>query len=188
MRRGPPVRGTDGGVTASALVEVRFAVAADASLLASLGAETFAETYAADNTPEDLQEYLARHFAPEIQARELSEPGTRFLIAEVGGESAGFARLRDGPPPAAHGAAHPVEIVQFYARARWIGRGVGGALMDRCLAVAREGGSDLVWLGVWERNARARAFYAKWGFREIGTKTFTVGSDVQDDLVLARAP
>ncbi len=170
------------------LVEIRLAVAADAALLASLGAETFSETFAADNTPEDLRAHLARHFAPEIQARELADPGTRFLIAEVDGESAGFARLREGPPPAAHGAAHPVEIVQFYARARWIGRGVGSALMERCLSAAREDGADLVWLGVWERNPRARAFYAKWGFREIGTKTFTVGSDVQDDLVLARAP
>ena len=60
--------------------------------------------------------------------------------------------------------------------------------MEACLASARADGSDLVWLGVWEQNARALAFYAKWGFREIGKKHFTVGSDVQDDLVLARAP
>ena len=38
---------------------------------------------------------------------------------------------------------------------------------------------------VWERNARALAFYAKSGFVDVGTADFYVGTDRQTDRVLA---
>jgi hypothetical protein len=39
---------------------------------------------------------------------------------------------------------------------------------------------------VWERNARAIAFYVKCGFRDVGSQPFLVGSDLQTDRVMAR--
>jgi RimJ/RimL family protein N-acetyltransferase len=39
-------------------------------------------------------------------------------------------------------------------------------------------------LGVWERNARAQAFYRKHGFNRVGRQTFVVGSDPQTDDVM----
>jgi ribosomal protein S18 acetylase RimI-like enzyme len=50
----------------------------------------------------------------------------------------------------------------------------------------RARGHDVLWLGVWEHNARARAFYARWGFVEVGEMRFLLGSDPQRDLVLER--
>jgi ribosomal protein S18 acetylase RimI-like enzyme len=47
-------------------------------------------------------------------------------------------------------------------------------------------GSDVVWLGVWERNPRAIAFYRKFEFREAGEHVFPVGNDPQRDIVLVR--
>ena len=44
-----------------------------------------------------------------------------------------------------------------------------------------------MWLGVWERNARAIAFYAKWGFIDIGDHVFMLGSDRQTDRIMWRA-
>jgi ribosomal protein S18 acetylase RimI-like enzyme len=58
--------------------------------------------------------------------------------------------------------------------------------MDACLQQARAWESELVWLGVWEVNARAIAFYQKHGFRSVGSQTFLLGRDVQNDLVMAR--
>jgi ribosomal protein S18 acetylase RimI-like enzyme len=45
----------------------------------------------------------------------------------------------------------------------------------------------MIWLDVWERNARAIAFYQKWGFAVVGTQTFQLGSDLQNDLLMQRA-
>jgi len=39
---------------------------------------------------------------------------------------------------------------------------------------------------VWERNARAIAFYERWGFARVGSHPFKLGADEQTDLVMER--
>ena len=48
---------------------------------------------------------------------------------------------------------------------------------------AVELGGQHVWLGVWERNPRAIAFYSKMGFTQVGSHAFYVGPDCQTDRV-----
>ena len=48
-------------------------------------------------------------------------------------------------------------------------------------------GCDVVWLDVWEHNPRAIAFYRKWGFEQVGTQTFQLGEDVQNDWLIVRS-
>jgi len=67
----------------------------------------------------------------------------------------------------------------------YIGRGVSGPLMERVIAESKRLKSDVTWLGVWERNFRAQAFYRKVGFRQVGTQIYRVGSDPQIDIVMA---
>jgi GNAT superfamily N-acetyltransferase len=155
-------------------------------LLARLGAQTFRDTFGPDNTAEDMTAYLAQAFGPEKQASELADPGTTFLVAEAKEEAVGYARLREGPAPEGILAGRPIEIARFYTVGSWIGRGVGAALMARCLEHARHRGCDIVWLDVWERNLRAIAFYRRWGFTEVGTQAFVLGLDIQRDLLMAR--
>lgn len=167
-------------------IRVRRATFADAMVIADLGARTFRDTFGADNTEADMNEYLASAFGAGIQAEELADPASTFLIAEAGGSAVGYARLRLGTPPVSVGGDAPVEIARFYADAPWIGRGVGAALMHACLDFARQEDCDVVWLDVWERNFRALAFYGKWGFTVVGSQPFLVGSDLQTDLLMAR--
>ena len=151
-----------------------------------MGEETFRDTFAADNTPADMEAYVAAAFGEAQQAAELADPHTRVLIAEIGGEAVGYVRLITGPAPARVAAQRPMEISRFYARTTWIGRGVGAALMTRALHEAQANGCDAAWLGVWERNLRAIAFYERWGFRAVGEQVFVLGSDPQRDLVMVR--
>jgi len=166
---------------------VRVASAADASLLADLGARTFLDAFAADNTEADMSAYLGTAFSPEIQSKELADSASNFLIAEIDGEAAGYARLRSGDAPTGVPGIVPLEIVRLYAARPWLGAGVGRALMTECLArAATLADCDVVWLDVWERNLRAIAFYSKWGFVVVGTQKFVLGDDIQYDLVMAR--
>ena len=167
-------------------ISIRLATAADNGLLANLGAQTFFDSFAADNTPENMTAYLAASFSSQKQAAELADPANTFLIAETAGAVAGYARLKVGSPPECIRGARPIEIVRFYSVAAWIGRGVGAALMQACLAEAARRGCDTVWLDVWERNPRAIAFYRKWGFVEAGAQTFQLGDDLQHDLLMQR--
>ncbi|HYP26568.1 MAG TPA: GNAT family N-acetyltransferase [Blastocatellia bacterium] len=165
---------------------VRRATSGDAGLLAELGARTFADTFASDNTPEDMEAYLSENFTPERQAAELSDPSSIFLIAEIDGEAAGYARLQSGRPPSCVAAPDPLELARLYVDQAWIGRGVGEALMRACVGEAERAGRKAIWLGVWERNERAKSFYIKWGFRKVGEQTFKLGSDLQNDWVMER--
>ena len=171
-------------------VVIRRATVDDAPLLATLAASTFADTFAEDNDPADMRAYVATAFGDEVQRAELAEPRHVVLIAEREGEAVGYAMMRDGVAPesipAAFAASDSMEIARLYAVQRHIGAGIGSALMRRCLTEAVTLGRRTVWLGVWERNARAIAFYERWGFVDVGAQTFTLGSDVQHDRVMAR--
>ena len=159
----------------------------DAGLLAELGARTFSETFAADNTREDMAAYLAASFNPAQQTAELADPASTFFIAEVGGLAAGYAQLHAGEPAEGVEGPQPVELVRLYVSREWLGRGVGEALMRACVDGARRAGHKTIWLGVWERNGRAQAFYRKWDFRAVGEHVFRLGSDPQTDILMERA-
>ena len=165
---------------------IRRGVPADAPSLAGLAERTFRETYAAFNSAQDIEQYVAGHFGPEQQAVELRDRATVTLVAEADGQPAGYAQLRWSDPPPCVAGRVPIEVSRFYVDGPWQGRGLAQRLMAATVDAARLEGARTLWLGVWERNARAIAFYAKSGFREVGTQTFVLGSDRQRDLVLVR--
>ena len=166
---------------------IRRALIEDANLLAELGAQTFAETFTEDNTPEDMAAYLAASFSLEKLTAELTDPLSIFFIAKVDGHAAGYAKLHSGEALDGVEGQKPIELVRLYVFRKWLGRGVGQALMQRCITEARGKGFQTIWLGVWKRNSRALAFYRKWHFREVGEHIFQLGSDPQRDILMQRA-
>jgi len=165
---------------------VRHARAEDAALLAELGARTFEETFAADNRPEDMSAYLVSSFGQAQLAAELADPQSFFLIAEIQDVAAGYAKLRAGVAPESVTSKNPIELERLYVSLEWLGRGVGAVLMRACIAEAVQKGHRTIWLGVWENNHRARAFYRKWDFREVGEHIFQLGDDPQTDILMER--
>ena len=165
---------------------IRRAGPADAASLAALGARTFADTFGADNSPEDLDAYLAGAYSERLQAAECANPAIITLVAEGDRGLVAFTQLRRGPTPPCVTLPSPVEVWRFYVDRAWHGAGVARPLMDAALEAARELGAGSVWLSVWERNPRAIAFYTKCGFRDVGSKLFIVGSDPQTDRVMTR--
>src|SRR5579871_3882739 len=111
--------------------------------------------------------FQEEQFTREMQMAEVGAPGRTFLLAWIDDEPVGFASLRETDPSGTPGALNglpALEIVQLYSEQRTIGKGVGKALMEVSLNTARQLGKDWIWLGVWEHNPRAIAFYQKWGF------------------------
>ncbi|HEV2914224.1 MAG TPA: GNAT family N-acetyltransferase [Pyrinomonadaceae bacterium] len=166
---------------------IRHAAIDDAALLAELGARTFSETFADVNRPEDMAAYLASSFSQAQQAAELADPESMFLIAEVDGVAAGYAKLRPGDAPDVVAGAKPIELVRLYVSRQWLGLGLGEALMRACMDEAKSKGYRTLWLGVWEHNGRARAFYRKWDFKDVGEHIFQLGDDAQTDILMERA-
>ena len=167
-------------------VVIRAGEASDAAALAELAARTFRETFAADNRPEDLALYMARSYGVAQQEGELLDPAVATLLAEVDGQLAGYAQLREGTAPACVSGEAPVELWRLYVAQAWHGRGVAQTLMRAVETEANRRGARTLWLGVWERNDRAKAFYEKTGFTDVGSHTFMVGTDPQTDRILVR--
>jgi diamine N-acetyltransferase len=165
---------------------IRLATTADAAALADLAARTFHDTFAADNAAVDVAAHRAKSYGAAIQAAEIADPTMTTLLMEHGGASIAFAQLRSGPAPPCVAAQQPIEIWRFYLDKPFIGRGIAAMLMDRSLAEVGARGADVCWLGVWERNLRAQAFYRKYGFTVAGTQFYDVGADRQIDYVMVR--
>jgi diamine N-acetyltransferase len=167
-------------------VAIRAAMRSDAEALSALASRTFSDAFGNDNTPEDLASFLANTYSPDIQRRELSDLSLQYLVAERDGGLVAYALLREkGSPYVADATA--LEVQRFYVEQSAHGSGVAQSLMAECVAAARLRGAGSLWLGVWERNARALRFYSTQGFHEVGTQIFTVGSDPQRDVVMLRS-
>ena len=170
------------------LVSIRQATAADAEPLTDLAYTTFWDAFAhhPKNAPDDLNHYMRQAFTVEQLAQELADDSAIFLIAEIDGKSAGYAKLILGSIEPGITATRPIELSRLYSHQEFLGKCVGQNLMDACFEFAEANNHDVMWLGVWEYNPRAQRFYEKNGFREVGKHTFQLGSDPQTDLLMQR--
>jgi GNAT superfamily N-acetyltransferase len=156
-------------------------------VLAELARSTFYDTFAATNNPGDMALHLQRAYGVAQQTAELQDPGIVTLLVEKDGKAIAYAQVRGDHVPDCVAGPAPVELWRFYVAQGYHGQGVAQALMERVKTEARQRGARTLWLGVWEHNARARAFYAKCGFAEAGKHVFLFGTDPQTDLVMTLA-
>ena len=158
---------------------IRHATAADASPLAEFGARTFQQTFGAVNRAEDMAQYLERTYGETLQSREIADPRIITLLVEENQQLIGFAQMKIE-------SAEKIELARFYVDPDRHGHGIAQRLMSASIDEAKRRGASTIWLGVWERNDRAIAFYKKSGFRDTGSHPFLVGSDLQTDRVMER--
>jgi len=168
-------------------VHIRVATAADAAVLADLARRTFYDTFASTNDANDMALYLAKAYGIDQQTREIEDRDITTLLVEEGDVAIAYAQVRAGHVPECVSGPEPIELWRFYIDREWHGRGVAQQLMEAVRVEARRRKAQTLWLGVWERNDRARAFYAKCGFTGAGTHIFLFGTDPQTDLVMVAA-
>jgi ribosomal protein S18 acetylase RimI-like enzyme len=168
-------------------VLIRSARPDDVEALAALAARTFRDAFGSQNDPADLALHVARHYSLDHMGAEIADPATTTLLAVVDDQLAGYAQLFDRPAPVAPpaGVTGPGRMLhRFYFDQAWVGRGLAQPLMAAVKADAIRRGAAFLWLTVWERNPRAIAFYRKSGFGVVGSTTFEVGNDRQQDWVM----
>lgn len=174
-------------------VTIKRATVDDAELVAAFASRTFEETFATDNKPSDMEAYMSEAFSVTRMHSELSDVRATFLLAYVVDESqpagalAGYAKLFRGEVAESVASGPAIELARLYVDKRWFGRGIAQALMSHGFEIARTEGYSTIWLGVWERNWRALAFYRKIGFEACGHHPFLLGTDLQTDVLMARS-
>jgi ribosomal protein S18 acetylase RimI-like enzyme len=165
---------------------LRRAVPGDAPTLAVLAERTFRDAFGERNSPSNMDLHCERHFGPDIQAREISERTIVTTLAIASGQLIGFTQLMPSrPQPLVPAARRPAELNRIYVVAGWQGKGVAQALLRDAITSAKSARADWLWLGVWEHNPKAIAFYRKSGFEEAGSHSFMLGEERQRDVVMS---
>jgi GNAT superfamily N-acetyltransferase len=164
---------------------IRHATAADTAALSTLAATAFRDTYSLIDDAQDVEDHIAEYFPVDILAVQMRDPASTFLLMESPEGLIGYAQLKRSPaPPCVTGPA-PLELARLYLRRQKIGKGLGARLMRAVHDDARDMGYRTLWLGVYDRNLRAIAFYRKCGFVEVGHKQFKFGRQLVIDPIMA---
>ena len=82
------------------------------------------------------------------------------------------------------GTGTAFEVERIYLLNDFQRQGLGKVLFEKAVALGKEKGYRKLWLGVWEHNSLALAFYKKLGLTVFDKHTFVLGSDSQTDLML----
>ena len=154
----------------------------DAGAIDALFRKSFTDTFAHLYRSEDLEAFLGK-FTLEAWEKELADERYALQVAEADGVPVGYVKL--GPPELPVERCGPaVEIRQFYLLHEWRGAGVSHALMEWAMEEARVRGAREMYLTVFTENHRARRFYERYGFEEVGLYTFMVGNQPDQDVIM----
>ena len=166
------------------LIKIRIATFQDVETVLQIASQGFAETFREQNTEEDLKLYLTNSFSLEKMAKEFEEPNVTFFLAEYDGKLVGYAKLHtEENPPELAGRNH-IELQRIYVLKEYHSKRIGKELMAVSIDIARKNNFDVLWLGVWEHNLKAIAFYKKWGFERFSQHDFYLGTDKQLDHLM----
>ncbi|MCZ2458796.1 MAG: GNAT family N-acetyltransferase [Chitinophagales bacterium] len=165
---------------------IREAGVEDAELIADMSRRTFFDTYSPYNEAEDMELFMNEMFTKKNLMEEVGAKNNIFLLAYVDERPAGYVRMREFNNPPGLEKFPVMEIARIYVEKEFIGKGVGPALMRRCIAISIDLKKELIWLGVWKKNFRALSFYEKWGFEKFSETVFILGSSVQSDWLMRK--
>lgn len=164
-------------------MQIVAATADDAEAISQVAKRGYADTFGHLYTPENLSYHLDKTCSPEYFRQAMAE-GDVILLAKVGGAVAGYVKAgRLGLPV---DDSQAMELHRLYVLEPYQGRAIGKALMEAALARPPLEDAKVIYLGVWENNLKAQAFYARYGFVEAGEYTYWVGSHADRELIYKR--
>lgn len=173
------------GVDTMPMIEM--AQSTDVNTIRDLSIATFAETFASLNTEEDMKQYNERHFSTDELQREIDNPDSTFMVAKVDGVPAGYMKVNVGDAQTEKMLGNRMEVQRLYILRQYKRNGLGARFMHTAFDMARAQGKSVIWLGVWEHNDAAIAFYKRMGFVQFGSHDFVLGEDRQTDLLMEAA-
>ncbi len=166
------------------IVTIQPATVAEVFALRQLSIDTFVDTYNIYNTPENMQLYIETYFNVQRLTDEINNNNVQYYLAVVDNALIGYIKMRtEDTPPELEGVKH-IEIERIYVSPNYKGLKIGKRLIEHAATIAHQQQFDILWLGVWEKNENAIAFYKKQGFTIFGDHDFVLGTDKQRDWLM----
>ena len=157
---------------------------ADIEDLVRISRDTFTAAFAAQNDPEDFQHYLSTALSAETLLSELHNPHSHFFFVYFKDSLAGYFKCNEGEAQTDLKDPRAQELERIYVLPQYQKLGIGKYMVMEVIRQARQGGKDYIWLGVWEKNLGAIAFYESLGFEKFGRHPYYIGRDKQMDWLM----
>lgn len=158
----------------------------DLQILQKVSVETFTDTFKDQNTPENMKAYLDKAYASKKLENELLNTSSQFFFIYLNEELAGYLKVNTDDAQTEEMKNDSLEIERIYVRSKFQKQGLGKYLMNKAIELATESRKNVIWLGVWEKNQNAIAFYSKNGFVKTGAHSFYMGDEEQVDYILTK--
>ncbi|MGM5629842.1 GNAT family N-acetyltransferase [Apibacter raozihei] len=165
-------------------VSIRKVELTDIEILQDLAKKTFYETFESFNTKEDMQNYLNENFSIDKLRSELENPLSEFYFAEFEHKMVGYLKINSSKAQTEIKNTNSLEIERIYILQGYQKMKIGQLLFEKALSIAKTENYEYIWLGVWEENPKAIAFYKKNGFIEFDKHIFRLGDDEQTDIMM----
>ncbi|WP_413628078.1 GNAT family N-acetyltransferase [Fructilactobacillus vespulae] len=167
-------------------IEVTRVTTDDVLDLQSISGQTFTATFGESIGKQPVAKYVAEAYSPEQLTKEIENQNSYFYFAKVNGQVAGYIKINvDDAQTEAKGRDY-LEVQRIYLLSQFKRMGIGTRLLYIAEDKARKLGKSKIWLGVWEENDKARAFYEAKGFVRNGEHIFQTGNTQQVDLLLEK--
>ncbi|XOK64637.1 GNAT family N-acetyltransferase [Paenibacillus elgii] len=154
--------------------------------LQEISCETFNETFKDQNSPENMNAYLERAFNLKQLEQELSNSSSQFFFVYCNHEVAGYLKVNTNDAQSEEMGDESLEIERIYIKSKFQKHGLGKYLLNQAIEIALECNKKKIWLGVWENNENAIAFYKKMGFVQTGAHSFYMGDEEQIDFIMTK--
>lgn len=167
-------------------VEIRACSREDLQKLQEISIETFNDTFKDQNSPDNMRAYLERAFNAKQLEDELSNSCSDIFFVYYNEELAGYLKVNREGAQSEQMSDASLEIERIYIRKKFQKHGLGKYLLNKAMETALEHKKKEVWLGVWEKNDNAIAFYKKRGVVQTGSHSFYMGDEEQIDFIMVK--
>lgn len=157
---------------------------ADLEQLVIISKTTFCDAFEEQNNPDDFQNYLKKAFSKEQLKSELLHADTDFYFVYLNTQLAAYFKLNRNEAQSDIKQRDSLELERIYVTENFQGLGLGKQLLKQVKKIAETYDKRFIWLGVWEHNTRAIAFYERHGFYKFGTHPYFIGADEQTDWLM----
>ncbi|MGG0667323.1 N-acetyltransferase [Lederbergia citrisecunda] len=158
----------------------------DLHKLQEISYETFNETFKDQNSPENMKAYLERAFNLKPLEEEVSNTCSQFFFVYFHDEISGYIKVNIDDAQSEDMCDEALEIQRIYIKNNFQRHGLGKHLLQLATNIALECNKTKIWLGVWEKNENAIAFYKKLGFIQTGAHSFYIGDEEQIDYIMTK--
>lgn len=160
--------------TSRGTIGLRRAGPDDALCTGVLATQVFLDTYATNGISRELAREALDGYGPAFFARRLAQPDVVLWLAELDGHAVAFVELQSHRPCPVQGGPADLELVRLYVQQPFQGLGVGRGLLRLAEQHAHRQAAPRLWLTAWDGNTRARAFYSRCGWADVGATTHVI--------------